>query len=319
MELPLWTWGAFIALVLGMLALDLGVFHKKAHKVSVKEAAIWSGVWVALSMVFALAVYLFWPDPSLRGQKGVEFLTGYLIEKSLSIDNIFVFVLIFTFFKVPALYQHRVLFWGVFGAIVMRAIFIGLGATLVKEFQWILYIFGAFLVFTGYKLLFGKEDENEGDLSNNKILLFLRKRMRITEEYHGQNFFVIKEGLRYATPLFLVLVLVEITDLIFAVDSIPAIFAVTQDTFIVFTSNILAILGLRSMYFLLADIIHRFVYLKTGLAIVLAFIGVKLLLLEVYKIPTVVSLGVVIGVLTISIVASLMKTRGQSLEKPAGE
>lgn len=319
MELPLWTWGAFIALVLGMLALDLGVFHKKAHKVSVKEAAIWSGVWVTLSLLFALAVYLFWPDPSLRGQKGVEFLTGYLIEKSLSIDNIFVFVLIFTFFKVPALYQHRVLFWGVFGAIVMRAIFIGLGATLVKEFQWILYIFGAFLVYTGYKLLFGKEDENEGDLSNNKILLFLRKRMRITEEYHGQNFFVIKEGLRYATPLFLVLVLVEITDLIFAVDSIPAIFAVTQDTFIVFTSNILAILGLRSMYFLLADIIHRFVYLKTGLAIVLAFIGVKLLLLEVYKIPTVVSLGVVIGVLTISIVASLMKTRGQSLEKPAEE
>jgi len=310
MDLPLWIWASFITFVLAMLALDLGVFNRKAHKISIKEAAIWSGVWVALSLVFGAIVW------NWQGQqKGLEFLTGYVIEKSLSVDNIFVFVLIFSFFRVPAQYQHRVLFWGVLGAIVLRGIFIALGATLVKEFAWVLYIFGAFLVFTGVRLLFNKEGEDEGDLSNNGVLKFLRSRMRITDTYDGQKFFTIQNGIRYATPLFLVLVLVEITDLIFAVDSIPAIFAVTQDPFIVFTSNILAIMGLRSMYFLLADIVPRFVYLKTGLAFVLAFIGVKLLLLEVVKIPTALSLGVVIGVLTIAIVASLIKTKGQKTEK----
>lgn len=310
MDLPLWIWASFIAFILGMLALDLGVFNRKSHKIGVKEAAIWSGVWVALSLVFAAIVW------NWQGQqKGLEFLTGYVIEKSLSIDNIFVFVLIFSFFKVPAQYQHRVLFWGVLGAIVLRGIFIALGATLVKEFAWILYIFGAFLVFTGIKLLFNKESEDEGDLSNNGVLKFLRSRMKITDAYDGQKFFTIQNGVRYATPLFLVLVLVEITDVIFAVDSIPAIFAVTQDPFIVFTSNILAILGLRSMYFLLADIVPRFIYLKLGLAIVLTFIGVKLLLLEVVKIPTALSLGVVIGVLTVAVIASLIKTKGQKPEK----
>lgn len=302
MEIPLWVWLSFIAGLLGVLALDLGVFHRKAHIVTVREAAIWSAVWVTLSLAFAALVYA-WLGPD----KGLAFITGYLIEKSLAVDNIFVFVLVFSFFATPALYQHRVLFWGVIGALIMRGVMIALGATLVSQFHWILYLFGAFLLLTGVKMLLARK-EGEVDLNKNVAVRLARRFFRVSEHYDGQKFFTVENGVRVATPLFLVLIFIEFSDLIFAVDSIPAIFAITTDPFIVFTSNALAILGLRSMYFLLASVVHRFVYLKTGLSAVLVFIGSKMLLLDVYKIPTAVSLGVVIGILTLSIIASLVKT-----------
>ncbi len=301
---PLWVWGAFLAGVLGMLALDLGVFNRKAHVVGVKEAATWTAVWVTLGLAFAAIIFM-WQGQ----QKGVEWLTGYLIEYSLAVDNIFVFVLVFSAFSVPPQYRHRVLFWGILGALLMRGAMIAVGATLIQQFQWILYVFGGFLVFTGIRMLLEKKSAGHADLEKNPAVRLARRFFKVSDEYDGQKFFTVKNGIRMATPLFLVLVFIEFTDLIFAVDSIPAIFAVTRDPFIVFTSNVMAILGLRSLYFLLADIVDRFVYLKTGLAVILSFIGVKLLLLEVYKIPTVVSLGVVIGVLAVSVVASLLKTR----------
>lgn len=305
MDLPLWVWFAFIGAVLGMLALDLGVFHRKAHTVSVREAATWSAVWVALSLAFAALVYV-WQGPD----KGLEFLTGYLIEKSLAVDNIFVFVLVFSFFATPQIYQHRVLFWGVIGALVMRGIMIFLGAALIEQFHWILYVFGGLLLLTGVRMLFQKHDADV-DLNKNPAVRLARRLFRVSDDYDGQKFFTVKNGVRMATPLFLVLIFIEATDLVFAVDSIPAIFAITTDPFIVFTSNVLAILGLRSMYFLLANVVHRFVYLKTGLSFILVFIGVKMLLLDVFKIPTAVSLGVVMGILTLSVVLSLLKTGGQ--------
>lgn len=305
MDLPLWVWLAFIGAVLGMLALDLGVFHRKAHTVSVREAATWSAVWVALSLAFAALVYV-WQGPD----KGLEFLTGYLIEKSLAVDNIFVFVLVFSFFATPQIYQHRVLFWGVIGALVMRGIMIFLGAALIEQFHWILYVFGGLLLLTGVRMLFQKHDADV-DLNKNPAVRLARRLFRVSDDYDGQKFFTVKNGVRMATPLFLVLIFIEATDLVFAVDSIPAIFAITTDPFIVFTSNVLAILGLRSMYFLLANVVHRFVYLKTGLSFILVFIGVKMLLLDVFKIPTAVSLGVVMGILTLSVVLSLLKTGGQ--------
>ena len=305
MDLPLWGWLAFIGAVLGMLALDLGVFHRKAHTVSVREAATWSAVWVALSLTFAALVY-FWQGPD----KGLEFLTGYLIEKSLAVDNIFVFVLVFSFFATPQIYQHRVLFWGVIGALVMRGIMIFLGAALIEQFHWILYVFGGLLLLTGVRMLFQKHDADV-DLNKNPAVRLARRLFRVSDDYDGQKFFTVKNGVRMATPLFLVLIFIEATDLVFAVDSIPAIFAITTDPFIVFTSNVLAILGLRSMYFLLANVVHRFVYLKTGLSFILVFIGVKMLLLDVFKIPTAVSLGVVMGILTLSVVLSLLKTGRQ--------
>lgn len=305
MDLPLWVWFAFIGAVLGMLALDLGVFHRKAHTVSVREAAIWSAVWVALSLVFAALVYV-WQGPD----KGLEFITGYLIEKSLAVDNIFVFVLVFSFFATPQVYQHRVLFWGVIGALIMRGVMIFLGAALIEQFHWILYVFGGLLLLTGVRMLFQKHD-GDVDLNKNPAVRLARRLFRVSDEYDGQRFFTVKNGVRMATPLFLVLIFIEATDLVFAVDSIPAIFAITTDPFIVFTSNVLAILGLRSMYFLLANIVHRFVYLKTGLSLILVFIGVKMLLLDVFKIPTAVSLGVVAGILTVSVVLSLLKTGRQ--------
>ena len=305
MDLPLWVWFAFIGAVLGMLALDLGVFHRKAHTVSVREAATWSAVWVALSLAFAALVYV-WQGPD----KGLEFLTGYLIEKSLAVDNIFVFVLVFSFFATPQIYQHRVLFWGVIGALVMRGIMIFLGAALIEQFHWILYVFGGLLLLTGVRMLFQKHDADV-DLNKNPAVRLARRLFRVSDDYDGQKFFTVKIGVRMATPLFLVLIFIEATDLVFAVDSIPAIFAITTDPFIVFTSNVLAILGLRSMYFLLANVVHRFVYLKTGLSFILVFIGVKMLLLDVFKIPTAVSLGVVMGILTLSVVLSLLKTGGQ--------
>ncbi len=308
MDLPLWVWFAFIGSVLLMLALDLGVFHRKAHVVSVREAATWSSIWVALGLAFGGLVYS-WMGP----QKGLEYFTGYLLEKSLAVDNIFVFVLVFSYFATPALYQHRVLFWGVIGALVMRAIMIFAGSALIKEFHWILYVFGGILLLTGIKMLFQRK-EGEADLNKNPAVRLARRMFKISDTYDGQKFFTVQNGVRMATPLFLVLIFIEFTDLVFAVDSIPAIFAVTTDPFIVFTSNVLAILGLRSMYFLLANIIHRFVYLKTGLSVILLFIGTKMLLLDIYKIPTLISLLVVAGILTVSIVASLIKTSGQ--EKP---
>lgn len=305
MEIPIWVWFAFIGGVLVMLALDLGVFNRKAHVVTIKEAAIWTSVWVSLGLAFGAMMFV-WQGQ----QKGLEWITGYLIEYSLAVDNIFVFVLVFAAFAVPPQYRHRVLFWGIIGALVMRGTMIAVGAQLIKEFHWILYVFGAFLVFTGIRMLMAKSDEHV-DLEKNPAVKLARRFFRISPEYDGQKFFTVKNGVRMATPLFLVLVFIEFTDLIFAVDSIPAIFAITTDPFIVFTSNVMAILGLRSMYFLLADIVDRFVYLKTGLAVILAFIGVKLLLLDIFKIPTVASLAVVVTILVISVVASLIKTAGQ--------
>ena len=301
----------FFVAVLIMIVIDMVALKQSgSHKVSIKEAATWSAIWVAVACAFG--GWLWWylaTDPAygeaVANQKALEFFTGYVIEKSLAVDNIFVFLMIFAFFKVPAEYQRRVLLYGVFGAIILRTIMVFLGAALVKEFDWILYVFGAFLLFTGLKMMLPEKDE-EQDLANNGLLKFLRKHLRMTDEYHGEAFFVVKNGLRYATPMFVVLVFVELSDVVFAVDSIPAIFAVTMDPFIVLTSNIFAILGLRAMFFLLAGMADRFHLLRYGLAIVLSFIGMKLLLLKVYHIPVAVSLGVVFSVITASVIASLM-------------
>lgn len=294
-------WGVFGLLVLIMLALDLGVFHRKAHAVSVKEAFVWSMVWIGLSCLFGLGLF-FYAGSTASG----EFFAGYLIEKALSVDNIFVFVMIFTAFKVPAMYQHRVLFWGILGALVMRAIFIGLGAVLIARFHWVMYFFGALLVYTAAKLMLAKEDEFHPE--DNRLYRFFRKVVPATPDYEGQAFFV-NRGRRLATPLFFVLVLVEITDLIFAVDSIPAIFAVTQDPFLVYTSNIFAILGLRSLYFLLAGVVDRFYYLKPALAVILGFVGVKMLIVDLYKIPIGLSLAFIGGALVIAVIFSVRRDR----------
>ena len=306
MDVPLWAWAAVLAVILAMLAVDLFA-HRTAHVVSVKEAALWSAVWITLGLAFGGVVW--W---AYGAQAGGEYYAGYLIEKSLAVDNVFVFALIFTYFAVPREYQHRVLFYGVLGALVFRAVFIAGGAVLIDSFAWILYLFGAFLVFTGWKMFTHRNDEM--DPSRNPVLRLVRKRVPSTDEYHGQKFWVRKAGAWVATPLFTVLVLVETSDIIFAVDSIPAIFAVTQDPFLVFTSNAFAILGLRAMYFLLADLIHRFIYLKAGLAAILVFVGVKMLLLDVYKIPIWLSLTVIAACITIAVVASLRATRGQAPE-----
>ncbi|HQS57488.1 MAG TPA: TerC family protein [Gallionellaceae bacterium] len=306
-----WMWAGFIAFVLVMLVLDLFVFGgKTAHKVSVKEAAIWSLVWVSMALVFAYG--LWWHLSGTVGQevadrKTLEFLTGYLIEKSLSVDNVFIFLLIFSSFHVAAEYQRRVLIFGVLGAIVMRAVMILAGAWLVREFSWVLYIFGFFLVVTGMRMLVMAE--KEPDLNKNPVLKFARRHLRISEENHGEKFMVMKNGVRYFTPLFLVLILIEVTDLVFAVDSIPAIFAITTDPFIVFTSNIFAIMGLRALYFLLADIADRFHLLKYGLAMVLTFIGSKMLIMPWYHVPVTASLLIVAVLIGASVVASLLATR----------
>ena len=287
-------WIVFNAFVIFMLALDLGVFHKKAKAVSFREALIWSGVWIAMAFLFNAWVYF-----QLGQQPALEFLTGYLVEKSLSVDNIFVFVLLFTYFKIPAQYQHRVLFWGVIGALVMRAIFIAIGATLISQFHWIIYIFGAFLVYTGYKMFTTSAADMHPE--DNFLVRWFIKRGKVTNELHGEKFFVNINGKNLATPLFLCLLSVEFTDLIFAVDSIPAIFAITDDPFIVYTSNVFAILGLRSLYFALEGVISRFPYLRYGLALVLVFIGIKMLLVDVFKVPVAASLGVIAFILTISV------------------
>jgi len=293
-------WAGFLVFVLAMLAVDLGVFHRSAHEVRVKEAAAWSAVWVALAIAFNVGVYT-WFGP----ERGLEFAAGYLIEKALAVDNIFVFVVIFSAFSVPARYQHRVLFWGVIGALAMRAAFIFAGAAFLARFHWGIYVFGAILAVTGLRLLVQRHEDMHPE--RNPLLKAFQRVIPATHHIDSDRFFVVREGRRFATPLLLALLAVEITDVIFAVDSIPAIFAVTSDPFIVFTSNIFAILGLRSMYFLLAGIIDRFVYLKTGLSFVLIFVGAKMLLMDVYKIPIGVSLVTIAAILAISIVASLLR------------
>ncbi len=305
-------WIGFTAFVLVMLALDLGVFHRKAHAVSIREATIWSAVWVTLSMIFNLGLYWFQgPEPAL------QFFTGYLIEKSLSVDNIFVFALIFGYFSVPAMDQHRVLFWGILGALVMRAAFILAGSALLAQFHWIIYVFGAFLIVTGIRM--ARHQEMEIHPENNPLLKLVRRIIPVTRDYHGHHFFVREAGRWMATPLFLVLVLLESTDLVFAVDSIPAIFAVTGDPFIVYTSNIFAILGLRSLYFLLAGVMGKFVYLKLGLSAVLVFVGVKMTITELYKIPSLLSLAVIAAILTTAVLASLRKARRDERESALAE
>jgi tellurite resistance protein TerC len=298
----IWLWIGFNLFVLAMLALDLGVFHREAHAVSLKEASIWSVVWITLAMIFNAGLYFFaGPEPAL------QFFTGYLIEKSLSVDNIFIFVLLFTFFKVPAAYQHRVLFWGVLGALIMRGTLIGLGVVLLETFHWIIYLFGAFLIFTGIRMAFHKETELHPE--HNPLLRLVRRVVPVTNDYERDRFIVRRAGQVLVTPLLLVLLVVETTDLIFAVDSIPAIFAVTRDPFLVYTSNIFAILGLRSLYFVFANVMGRFSYLKLGLAVILSYVGVKMVLADIYHIPTALSLAVIAVVLAVAVVASIVRAR----------
>jgi len=309
-----WMWAAFVGFVLVMLAVDLFlVGGNKAHKVSFKEAAAWSFVWFSLAMLFNLGLWWYLKGAyggEVADVKAMEFLTGYLIEKSLAVDNIFVFLMIFSFFAVPAEFQRRVLIYGVIGAIVLRAIMILAGAWLVQEFHWILYLFGAFLVVTGIKMLIFAEAEP--DLNKNPLLSWVKRHMRLTPDYRGEKFWVLENGVRVFTPLFLVLVMIELSDLIFAVDSIPAIFAITTDPFIVFTSNIFAILGLRAMYFMLAGMADRFHLLKYGLAMVLVFVGTKMLIVDFYKIPVGLSLGIVGLIIATFMFASLWVTRKSS-------
>ena len=318
-----WLYAGFTVFVLGMLALDLGVFHRQAHEVSFKESATWSVVWVSLALVFNALLYFYadWKfaqderllavagfEPAAAAkQVGLEFLTGFIVEKSLAVDNIFVFVVVFTFFAIPPKYQHRVLFFGILGALVFRVIFIALGAVLM-QYHWLVIVFGVFLILTGIKILFAGDKPIEPD--KNPVIKLLRKFLRITPKIEGQNFLVRKEGLLYATPLFVSLVFLEFSDIIFAVDSVPAIFAITKEPLLVFTSNIFAILGLRAMYFMLAGVVHKFVYLKYGLGLVLVFVGLKMVWLnEAFggKFPITWSLGIIAAIIGTSIAASLLR------------
>ncbi|MBN2225777.1 MAG: TerC family protein [candidate division Zixibacteria bacterium] len=293
-------WGGFNLLVLFMLALDLGIFHRKDHRISMKESIVWSIIWVVVALVFNVIVY-FW-----RGSEvALQFFTGYLIERSLSIDNIFVFILIFSYFGVAEKYQYKVLFWGILGALILRGIFIALGAILIAQFHWILYIFGAFLIYAGVKMAFAEDRKIEPE--KNPFLKLLRKMITITPDYRDGHFFVKENAKRLATPLFVVLVVVESTDLVFALDSIPAIFAITQDPFIIYSSNVFAILGLRALYFAMAALMDMFYYLKYALGLILSFVGVKMLISSFVKIPIGLALGVIIGVLVIAVIISIVK------------
>jgi tellurite resistance protein TerC len=295
-------WLAFNIFVLAMLALDLGVFHRKAHVVQIKEALGWTAIWITLALLFNLGIY-FWrgPDPAL------EFLTGYLIEKALSVDNIFVFLLIFSYFDVPLLYQHKVLFYGILGALIMRAVFILMGITLIQKVHWVIYVFGGFLILTGIKIALEKEKEIRPE--RNPVLRIFRRFMPVSDRYENDKFFTRKEGRFLATPLFIVLLVVETTDIVFAVDSIPAILAITLDPFIVYTSNVFAILGLRALYFALAGMMRLFQYLHYGLSAILVFVGVKMLVASVWKIPVGIALGVVASILLISVGASIIRQK----------
>jgi tellurite resistance protein TerC len=289
-----------------MLVLDLGVFHRRAHTVKFREALAWSGAWIALAAIFAVVIF-FWHGRT----PALEFVTGYVIELSLSVDNLFVFLLIFRFFQVPAIHQHKVLFWGILGALIMRAIFIAAGVSLIQRFHWIIYAFGAFLVYSGIKLFFQEEAEIHPE--KNPVLRLFRRWVPVTQDYVGNKFFVRSAGL-YATPLFVVLLVVETTDLLFAVDSIPAILAITRDAFIVYTSNVFAILGLRSMYFALAGMMELFRYLHYGLSLVLISVGAKMLLSHYFEIPTPVALAAVAGVLAISVIVSMANPKKKAAE-----
>ena len=319
-----WMWAGFFGIVLVMLAIDLFVVGGgKRHRVSVKEAAVWSGIWVIVSMTFAALLLAYLTGTAGRevaDEKALEYITGYLIEKSLAIDNVFVWLMLFSFFHIPLELQKRVLVYGVLGAIVMRTGMIFAGVWLINQFHWLLYVFGAFLLVTGVKMWFMAE--HSPDLERNPVIRWIRGHMKVTDQLHGERFFVMKEDggrlVRYVTPLFLVLVLVELTDLIFAVDSIPAIFAITTDPFIVLTSNVFAILGLRSMYFLLADMADRFSLLKYGLALVLVFVGTKMLLIDLVKIPVLLSLGVVAVIIGGSVLLSLKRSARAQDARPAG-
>ncbi len=293
-------WVGFIIFVLAMLALDLGVFHRKAHEVSVREAFVWSVVWITLALVFNVGIYHWFGR-----ERALEFFTGYLIEKALSVDNLFVFLVLFTYFAVPGALRHRVLFWGILGALVMRALFIAAGTALIAAFHWILYVFGAFLIFTGLKLLAARDEGIEPE--RNPVLRLIRRFLPSVPEYHGTHFVVKRAGRWYATPLLAVLIIIEATDIVFALDSIPAVFAITRDPFIVFTSNIFAVLGLRALFFLLAGMLGRFRYLKVGLGLVLAFVGTKMLLIDLVRVPIALSLGVIALLLSLSVAASLLR------------
>ncbi|MGY0196649.1 TerC family protein [Leptothrix sp. BB-4] len=315
---PAWLWLVFIGIVTALLAFDLGVLHKDDdHEIGVRESLLLSAGYISVALLFGAGVWVV-----LGQQSGIEYLTGFMIEKSLSMDNVFVIALIFGFFAIPRQYQHRVLFWGILGVIVLRAIMIGLGATLVREFSWILYVFGAFLVITGIKMWWMAD--HQPDIANNPLLRFLRRHLRVTDGLRGKAFVVTEpdaatgKPVRWATPLLLALIIIECVDLVFAVDSVPAIFAITTDPFIVYTSNIFAILGLRALYFALAAMIHRFTYLKYALALVLVFIGSKIFLVGfIGKIPAPISLGVTFGLIAGGVLVSLWKTRGQAAEAPA--
>lgn len=323
-NIPLWIWGAFLGFVLLMLALDLGVFHRDAHKVEIKEALIWSGVWIGLALLFNLGIFYFWDkiqpgSPLTNKDAGFAFLAGYLIEKALSIDNIFVFLLIFGYFAVPEKYQHRVLFWGIIGALIFRAIFVALGAAVLEKYLWSMVVFGLFLIATGIKMAVSKDKKM--DPEKNPVVKFFRRFVPVTNDYVGQSFFTRINGKLWATPLFLVLVLVEFTDVIFAVDSIPAIFAITNDPFLVFTSNVFAILGLRALFFALSGLVQAFHYLSYGLAAILVFVGGKMLygyvekavVPELPKFPVAVSLAVIAGILAVAIIASVRKQKREVL------
>ena len=302
-EIPVFWWVAFNAFVIVMLSLDLGVFHRKAHQVSLREALLWTAVWVALALAFNTWVYF-----EMGWQKATEFFTGYVVEKSLSVDNLFIIAVLFSFFRVPAIYQHKILFWGIFGALVMRATMIAAGAALLTNFAWITYVFAGILFFTGIKMLVGTDEAI--DFEKNITLRLLRKVMPLTKDFYGDKFFV-RQGAKWAaTPMFAVLMCVEFTDLIFAVDSIPAIFAITQDTFIVYTSNVFAILGLRSLYFALSGILPYFHFLKYGLGVILCFVGAKMALAHTaWKMDSLVSLAVIVGILITTILASILHRR----------
>ena len=305
-----WFWVGFHIFVVAMLAIDLGVFQREKHKVSIKEGSIWTAVWIGLSLLFCLGLY-FW-----QGQgPALQFLTAYVIEKSLSVDNIFVFVVIFNYFSVPDEYQHETLFWGVLGAMIMRALFIVLGVALLSTFHWVIYIFGAFLVYTGVRLAF--QGDQEVHPEENPIINAFRRFFPVTENYVEGKFFVRRNGALMATPLFLVLLMIESTDVLFAVDSVPAVLAITQNIFIAYTSNIMAILGLRALYFVLAGVVDQFEYLHYGLAAVLTFVGVKMLTSGFFHIPTGVSLAVILGILTVSVVASLLHNKRGGSEAKA--
>lgn len=298
MATSIWFWIVFNVGVLALLAVDLGVFHRRAHEVGIREAVGWSAVWVALSLMFAAGIYYY-----EGARPATEFITGYLIEKSLSVDNIFVMVMIFSYLGVPARYQHRVLFWGILGALVMRGLFIALGAFLLATFHWVIYLFGALLIVTGARMAL--REEKPPDVEGNPVVRAVARFIPMTPHYHGQNFFAMENARRVATPLFLAVILVEVTDLIFALDSIPAIFAITRDPFLVYTSNVCAILGLRALYFVLAGVVTRFHLLRFGLAAILVFVGLKMVLESVYEIPVALALGVIAVILAITMLGSL--------------